>query len=87
MITAKYIIENEAGERFDLTAPSMIYLVNVEGLGITTNVTYGDLENGFFHTLYEQTPQNNITGDLIYQSSAYDNYQSLVNWILKAKYT
>lgn len=85
MITAKYILENEAGERFDLTAPANIFLVNVEGLGITTNVTYGDLENGFFHTLYEQTPQNNITGDLVYQNAAYDNYQALVNWIIRAK--
>lgn len=85
MITAKYILENEAGERFDLTAPANIFLVNVEGLGITTNVTYGDLENGFFHTLYEQTPQNNITGDLVYQTAAYDNYQTLVNWIIRAK--
>lgn len=85
MITSGYRLENEAGERIDLTAPAPMFLVNVEGLGITTKTTYGDLENGFFHVLYDQTPQNNITGDLMYQVTAFENYEMLVNWISKAK--
>ena len=32
--TSQYIFENEKGERYDLTAPAPVFLVNVEGLGI-----------------------------------------------------
>lgn len=85
METAKYVLENERGERMDLTAPASVFLVDVNGLGISAKQTYGNIGNGFFMLLDYKDPQNSITGSLIYQVGAYSNYQTLVNWIQKAK--
>lgn len=83
--TARYILENDSGERQDLTAPASVFMVNVEGLGIATSRSFGGLGNGFFLLTADEVPQNPITGDLIYQLGAYENYEALVNWIAKAK--
>lgn len=83
--TAQYVLENENGERVDLTAPASIYMVNVEGLGAVGKNTFAPLGDGFFLLTDDQRSQEPITGDLIYQPGAYANYQTLVNWIMKAK--
>lgn len=85
METSKYILENENGERFDLTPPANIYMVNVEGLGVSSSLSYGDLGSGFFAVLNSKDPQNSITGDLIYRVGAFGFYESFVNWLQKAK--
>lgn len=85
MWTSGFALENERGERYDLTASAPIYLVNVEGLGAAYNPTYGDLGGGFYRLLDNGDPQNGITGDLIYQAGAFANYQALVNWIMRAE--
>lgn len=83
--TAQYVLENEKGERYNLTAPADIYLVNVEGLGITTKRTFASIGSGFFGLIDDDIPQNPITGDLKYREGAYDNYHGFVNWIMAAK--
>ena len=83
--TARYVLENEKGERKNLTAPEPIYLVAVEGLGIATRRTFGSIGHGFFLLTADEVPQEPITGDLIYQLGAYENYEVLVNWIAKSK--
>lgn len=82
--TSQFILENENGERYDLTAPAPIYMVNVEGLGVETGDSFGGLDNGFFILTSSHDPQNGITADLIYMAGAYENYTSLVNWLHKA---
>lgn len=83
--TSQYILENEAGERYDLTPPAPVFMVNVQGLGVAVNDDFGDLGDGFFFLTQKQDPQNGITGDLIYQDGAFGNFQTLVNWIHRAK--
>ena len=83
--TSQYIFENEKGERYDLTAPAPVFLVNVEGLGIVTSRSFGSLGNGFFLLTSDEVPTNPITGDLVYHASAFENYENLVNWIGQAK--
>lgn len=83
--TAQYALENERGERYDLTAPAPVYMVNVEGLGIATERDFGSLGNGFFLLVKDEIPNNPITGDLVYQEGAFGNYTALVDYIAKAK--
>jgi hypothetical protein len=83
--TSQYVLENESGERYDLTAPASVFLVNVQGLGAQTNRTLASLNDGFFLQTNVDVPNNAITGDLVYQLGAYGNYQNLVNWIMRAK--
>lgn len=83
--TSQFVLENEKGERYDLTAPAPVFLVNVKGLGIVTSRTFGSLGNGFFVTTSDEVPTNPITGDLVYYASAFENYENLVNWIGQAK--
>lgn len=85
MWTSGYVLENEIGERYDLTPPALIYLVNVEGLGVNEKHSFADLDVGFFQLTDASIPQDGITGDLIYQAGAFGNYQNLVNWIAKSK--
>lgn len=83
--TSQYSLQNESGARYDLTAPAPVYLVNVQGLGITTSRDFGMLGNGFFLMTRDEVPTNPITGDLVFQYGAFGTYQNLVNWIGKAK--
>lgn len=83
--TSQYVLENENGERIDLTAPNSVFLVAVEGLGIVTERRLGSIGNGFFLITSDEVPANPITGDLIYRDGAFDSYESLVNWIAKAQ--
>jgi hypothetical protein len=83
--TSQYVLENEQGERYDLTAPAPVYLVNVTGLGISNKRNYASIGGGFFSLVSDEQPQNPINGDLIYLEGAYNNYQTLVNWIARAK--
>lgn len=83
--TSQYVLENEKGERFNLTAPAPLFLVNVQGLGITTKRSYASLGGGFFRRIEDEIPQDPITGDVIYSDAAYSNYQALVSFILQAK--
>lgn len=84
MWTARYVIENESGERYNLTAPNNIFMVNVEGLGATSEIGLSSLQDGFFATISEEQPQNGIVGELIYRTGAFRNYQTFVNWLMKA---
>lgn len=83
--TSQYVLENEKGERYDMTAPAPVFLTNVQGLGIVTSRTFGSLGNGFFLMTSDEVPTNPITGDLVYHTSAFENYEQLVNWIGQAK--
>lgn len=83
--TSQYVLENEQGERYDLTAPAPVYLVNVTGLGISNKRNYASIGGGFFALVSDEKPQNPINGDLIYLEGAYTNYHNLVNWICRAK--
>lgn len=85
MWTSRYVLENEDGERIDLTAPNPVYMVNVEGLGASTNSKFANLQDGFFQLISEEQPQNGITGDLVYMDGAFRSYQKIVNWIMKSK--
>jgi hypothetical protein len=83
--TSEYALENESGERYELTAPAPVYMVNVQGLGVTTRRKYDSLGAGFFQLTNDDTPQNPIAGDLIYKAGAFGNYQNLVNCVMRAK--
>lgn len=83
--TSLYALQNEKGARFDLTAPASVYLVDVQGLGIATDRSFGSIGNGFFLLTSDEVPTNPITGDLIFQYGAFGTYESLINWISKAK--
>lgn len=82
--TAGYVLENENGERYDLTAPEPIFMVNVEGLGAVGDPAFAPLGDGFFLLTDDERSRESITGDLIYQEGAYGNYQNLVNWLMAA---
>lgn len=83
--TSQYVLENEKGERYNLTAPAPVYLVNVQGLGVATKRSYASLGGGFFQKIDDEVPQEAITATLIYQEGAFSNYQALVNFIFQAK--
>ena len=83
--TSKYALENESGERYDLTPPAPVFLVNVKGLGAKEKITLESLNNGFYLQTDADVPNNPIQGKLIYQAGAFGNYQNLVNWIYSAK--
>lgn len=83
--TSGYALENESGERYDLTPPAPVYLVNVNGLGAKEKLTLESLNNGFYLQTDADVPNNPIQGTLVYQQGAFGNYQNLVNWIFSAK--
>lgn len=83
--TSQYSLENENGQRFDLTVPSPVYMVNVQGLGVSTKRSFGNLGNGFFLLTEDEVPSNPITGDLIYREGSFENYQQLADFISQAK--
>ena len=83
--TSQYTLENENGQRYELTAPGPVYLVNVEGLGIATSRSFGSIGGGFFLLTADEVPTNPITGDLLYQVGAFENYQQLLAFISQAK--
>lgn len=83
--TSQYTLENENGQRYELTAPGPVYLVNVEGLGISTSRSFGSIGGGFFLLTADEVPTNPITGDLLYQVGAFENYQQLLAFISQAK--
>lgn len=83
--TSGYVLENENGDRYDLTPPAPVYMVNVQGLGTEEKRTLSSLNSGFFLETDADVPNNPIIADLIYQSGAFGNYQNLVNWIFAAK--
>ena len=82
--TAGYVLENENGERCNLTAPAPIFMVDVEGLGAVGDPAFAPLGDGFFLLTDDERSRESITGDLIYQEGAYGNYQNLVNWLMAA---
>lgn len=83
--TSGFALENERAERYDLTAPSPVFLVDVYGLGVVTERNYGEIGRNFFIVTEDTTYSNPIQGDLIYQPGAFGNYQQLVNFIAQAK--
>lgn len=83
--TAGFMLENENGERYDLTAPAPIYMVNVEGLGAVGDSAFASLGDGFFLMTDDDRSREPITGDLIYRDGAYGNYQNFVNWLMAAE--
>ena len=83
--TSGYALENESGERYDLTPPAPVYLINVKGLGAKDRQTLESLNNGFFLETSSDVPNNPIQGTLIYQDGAFGNYQNLVNWLYSSK--
>lgn len=85
METSKYVLENEAGSRYDLTAPASIFMVNVEGLGSVAKNSFAEISEGFYLQTRYATNQEPVVGELVYQAGAFGNYQTLVNWIMAAK--
>lgn len=82
--TSGYVLENESGERYDLTPPAPVYLVNVKGLGAKDKRSMESLNNGFYMETDADVPNNPIQGTLVYQNGAFGNYENLVNWIYAA---
>lgn len=84
MVTSKFYLQNQWGQRRSLNIDGDVYFIPGGGLGITEKIDVADLQNGFYAATKSTIPQDSIVGNLVFKRGAYASYASLVNWTMEA---
>lgn len=84
MVTSKFYLQNQWGQRRSLNIDGDVYFIPGGGLGITEKIDVANLQNGFYTATKSTIPQDSVVGDLVFKRGAYASYANLVNWTMEA---
>ena len=86
-ILRKFWLENETGDAIPLNGEQGIWLLNVTGLGMSTNSSFANYGNGFYKPVEkDKDPQQTNAGDLYFIDSKdpYMAYRRFADWITQS---